>query len=382
MASTSNHANIANRQTILDALFTGAYLAAPISHLCAHTEPDPFGLPRRCQRTLPAASLQFAIDNIHQLHLHIPTNATLATLNHKSFTWFEMDRHLYHLSCCILCDEHRTADGHKLMKELLVDALTKSGVAAVKDAEARLKMATNIYIGPIYTQINKQRQNNRATKASDNPDPTFRPKKPNPFPSDYSKPEPEARKPSSDNKPTDPFTFDYDKPKPKSAPHTSWSDNKPTDPFPNAYIPGTHPRAQDWHFPPADPPPYESIAKGPIDKWLYKIRAYHAAWASKDPISLGIRDHEAPALIDRLHFPVYSGFATDVTTFKIRLFYNKMALYEPNKALEILKAERTRWHPDKMDQRFADEEGLEFVKEKANLICGVLNDQIKEMREK
>ena len=97
----------------------------------------------------------------------------------------------------------------------------------------------------------------------------------------------------------------------------------------------------------------EALARGAKrkqqKKWLQAWSAYHKKWedlkASKDLL-------QDAALARAMPWPVLSGNMQDASKENIEDFFRNYTLGEGESRMSLLKAERFRWHPDKIQHRF------------------------------
>ncbi|KAF4548595.1 Hypothetical protein D9617_27g045630 [Elsinoe fawcettii] len=354
MAGTTRLANTANRQIIIDAFFSPTFMPTPITIKCAQSHQIMYEPPTRCVANLDATQLQYALDNIHQMHLHIPAGASLENYDGNLMQWGPFASQIDHLASCLLCDQHRTANQHFMIKADLVSALLKSARIAAIQAEQRLQHTSSIQIGPLYDEIKRQQ-----------------------------------KKRAAPNEPDEPL---QDGPRGTYAQTPYMPRPHQSHPFPHASDPPSH----KYEYGQARAgtrrrgiPPFTAAEafRRATDPWQTVIDTYHICWNeapgrdkgvfARDP---GVRDRDASSLLDRLLYPVFTGVPRDINTTNVERFYTKMILRRPHQALETLKTERTRWHPDKIDQRYSGETDLDKVKVKANIISGVLNDKVKDIK--
>ena len=85
---------------------------------------------------------------------------------------------------------------------------------------------------------------------------------------------------------------------------------------------------------------------------------YLAGWHAIRPAELAA--HEDIRTL--LPWPVVSGNHVDVTRDAIEFFFRNAPAWKDRRAAALLKAERVRWHPDKVQQRFGARASPESVK--------------------
>lgn len=111
--------------------------------------------------------------------------------------------------------------------------------------------------------------------------------------------------------------------------------------------------------------------------WSQKWKAYESAWEA-----FRTRKCSSPA---EMPWPVWSGKKEDIGREEIEAFFrNAPTAGKPDEAdiLKILKAERVRWHPDKIQQKLG-EQGVEEVKMRAvTAVFQIIDRMWNEIRDK
>ncbi|PNS19604.1 hypothetical protein CAC42_7448 [Sphaceloma murrayae] len=355
MPHHSRVTNAANRKLIISALFTAKYGAYPISITCSHRVSVTPGTTVKCERTLDADSLLSAINTVEKIHSCIPAGEGLEFLSR--FGWKEFVDRLTYVATCMFCDEHRTSFAVTDLTDRYIVSLRLSAQREYESAEDLLGRIRTAQFYPVKEDIY------RLKRAQDQQKPAGG----NTYPSYNGQQQSRSGTHHQQSQGRDPNSHHDESSTPKK-PHGR-------EVFGKQY---------DQHYPGYQSDRASSPIIEPTDKWPGVVTMYRRFW-SLDKYTDPNQDKDASkdvSLLFRLYFPVESGQYYDVEDAAVKTFYEKATLYWGGNVLETLKTERTKWHPDKIDQRFAGHRDLNRAKECANVVFRVLNTMFNEERQK
>lgn len=97
--------------------------------------------------------------------------------------------------------------------------------------------------------------------------------------------------------------------------------------------------------------------------WQDRWREYQRGWDNLDDLCRAYREASADhvgqvPLLDRIPWPIESGSSRDLSAPEVRKFFDHVAAHnnaggdETQVRHTMMKTERVRWHPDKMQQRY------------------------------
>lgn len=353
----SRLANLANRKLITNALFTAKHGATPIKATCSHGSII-YGTSMRCETALDPETLEYALETAEKLWLCLPAGQGFESTFIS--TWPELTSRLNYIASCVLCDKHRTQD---TITELVKDYTTALQAAALKEvdlAEHLYQVTTRAHVAPLWENVAEKKQ---ARHNAENDPAAARGRE------EHARAERDAEKrkrAARDSADAGLNDQQHEKKKPRS----SKSQRK-------------HDKKQYQNFRPS--PQYApSCISEPDGTWLHMTSEYRKVWADyqyDNKKADALSKNKVPLLI-RLLYPVFSGLPGDVNDTAVKMFYTKAIYHWGGDIIETMKAERTKWHPDKIDQRYNGEPDIEQVKEKANIIFRVANEIITETKEK